>query len=324
MAAHVVAWVDHNPRSAGLAAALGCEVTFMPWAANGQPLPRTIAGWVRSAAATRLAVRRTPADATIVVQAPPVFAPLVAVAAAGSRAVVVDVHSGAINQRRWRWSVPLLEACLRRAAAAVFTNDELVRELRTDGIEVMVLHDPLVDRRADPDGAPARRSSAPVVVFPASGGADEPLNAVADAADHLAGEVDVVVTGRVGDRLSGTRARTTGFLPREAYQDLLASADAVLALTTTEATMQRSGYEALELGLPIVCSDTRVLRETLGDAAVFVDNDGASLAAGIRTVLGDRSRYAAGARAALESLLARQENDLRWLVSRPELVGGRR
>ena len=54
---HVVAWVDHNPRSAGLADALGCEVTFMPWARNGQSLPRAALGWCRSAWATHRTVR---------------------------------------------------------------------------------------------------------------------------------------------------------------------------------------------------------------------------------------------------------------------------
>ena len=85
----------------------------------------------------------------IVVQAPPVFAPLVARWAGGrSVSVAIDVHSGAINTRRWSWSIPLLRAVMARSAMVLVTNDELLEGIGVDPSLVHVLHDPLVDRRA--------------------------------------------------------------------------------------------------------------------------------------------------------------------------------
>ncbi len=310
---HVLAWVDYNPRSENLAAALGCQVTFMPWAQNGQPLWHSLAGWARSGWATLRLLRSLRPGTTVFVQAPPVFAPVVALLSGRRRVpVVIDIHSGAVNQRRWRWSIPLLERCVQRAAAVVVTNTELLDGIRTDGANVRVLHDPLVDRRTQ---ARAARTTPPSIVFPASGGADEPLEAVTDAARLLKGDAEIVVTGRAGPHFAGTPARATGFLPRVEFDELLAGAAGVLALTTIEATMQRSAYEAVELGIPIVCSDTRVLREAFEGAAVFVAPDGESIAAGVRKLLATRDSLAAGASAVLDRMLAEGRANLDAIVT---------
>jgi glycosyltransferase involved in cell wall biosynthesis len=58
------------------------------------------------------------------------------------------------------------------------------------------------------------------------------------------------------------------------YRELLASADAVVCLTTRPATMQTTVIEAVEHGKPAVISDTAVLREWRGNdrTAFFVSS----------------------------------------------------
>jgi glycosyltransferase involved in cell wall biosynthesis len=237
----------------------------------------------------------------VVAVGPPVFAPLcVELARLGRRhRVVVDLHSGALNDRRWRWSFPIMRWLLRRADIVVVTNREIVEGLGLDD-RLAVIHDLLV---FDVDPAPAPEvGSLPKVVFPASGAADEPMDIVAGAAELLRGEAEVVTTGREPGR-SGCVERL-GFLPVDDYRALLGSASVVLALTRREATMQQAAYEALHVGAPIVCSDTRVLRGILGDAAVAVRHEPESLAAGVREALRRHEELVAAGRRVEQRLRA--------------------
>jgi glycosyltransferase involved in cell wall biosynthesis len=278
----MVSWIRFHPRSRDLAEALGGQAVYMPWAWHGRSLPRTLLGWLRSGLRTWRTVRFLRAGSVVVAMAPPVFCPLVALAAARGRGVhlIIDLHSGALNDVRWRWTFGAMRWVIRRAEAVIVTNPDLLEGHDTGATPVLVIHDPFwIGGRpeAGRDPMPGR----PYALFPASGGSDEPIDALAEAAALLAGQVAVVVTG---DRPPGgdrPGMRLTGFLPHGEFQSLMAHAVVVLALTTREATMQRAAYEGLQFGRPLVCSDTRVLRRVLADAAVFVDNTGPAMATGI-------------------------------------------
>jgi glycosyltransferase involved in cell wall biosynthesis len=247
-------------------------------------------------------VRTLPDDATVVVSSPPVFAPATVLAAARRRTVnvAIDVHSGALNDPRWRWSFAWMRRLLRRCDLVLVTNREIVRGVDLPAGRVVVVHDPLAFEAVPV--VPAE--GLPVVVFPASGADDEPIDAVIEAAELLRGSARIVVTGRHRRPLGAAQA--VGFLPVDDYRGLLAGAAAVLALTTREATMQCAAYEALHLGLPIVCSDTVALRGALGPSAVVVSNTGESIAAGIREAL-DRGPELAASAAVVNDRL-RQES----------------
>jgi glycosyltransferase involved in cell wall biosynthesis len=218
--------------------------------------------------------------------APPVFCPLVALWAARRRGlhVAIDLHSGGLNDARWRWSFGMMRWAIRQAKAVIVTNPDLLEGQGTGSTPVLVIQDPFWTgggREAGPPAMPGRSYA----VFPASGAADEPIEALAEAAALLEGEVEIVVTGDHQARPERPGLRLTGFLPAGEFQDLMADATVVLALTTREATMQRAAYEGLQLGCPLVCSDTRVLRRVLANAAVFVENTGPAIAAGIREAM---------------------------------------
>jgi hypothetical protein len=292
----------------------------MAWSRPGGSLAAKVGDWLRSAVRTAVVVARLPAGSLAIVMAPPVFAPLTTLAVARWRRVrvAIDAHSGAFNDDRWRWSFGIMAWVARRADALIVTNAELLADVDVGSTPVIVLHDPLNEVIEAEGRCPA--PTRPRVLFPASGAADEPLEAVAEVARRLRDEVEIVVTGgRIPEPLVRAGVTAPGFVPRPDYLAWLRSADVVLALTTRAATMQRAAYEAAELGRALVCSDTKVLREAFGAMAEMTTNDPDGMEAAIRRALSDRDRLAAGA-AAVVSVLRNTEGlaaaRLRELVGR--------
>lgn len=311
----VVSWIDDNNRSSGIAAALGAAALFMPWARPGQVGRRRVLGWLRSAGRTWRRVRSMPDGSAVVVMVPPVFAPAVVVLSARRHTrVVFDLHSGSLNDERWLWSHWLLLRLIHQVDAVIVTNLELVEGLDLGSARVVVMVDP-TDRLEPPAHVAAESGSGelPTVVFPASGAPDEPIAALIGAAAQLQGDVRVVATGRIGDAPGIEALERVGFLSASEFADLMSDADLILALTDREATNQRSAAEAVSLGKPLVCSDTAMLREVYGPAAVFAKNTPDSLAAAIRTAIRDRDRLSLGSREVAVTIAAQRNRSLATL-----------
>jgi len=311
----VVSWIPYHGRSEGLARALGGRAEWMPWAQAGGARSRTLVGWGRSALRTVRLVLAVPRGGLVVVMCPPVFALVAALLAGRVRGarVVADLHSGALNNATWAWSHGLLRRCMRRCSALLVTNEQLLEGVDTGGRPVLVVHDPAFPL---PEGGEAPPLPAgPIVVFPASGGDDEPLAEVVEAARLLHGEATVVITGRQPALREEPGLLLPGFLDAPSYAALLRRADVVLALTTREATMQRAGYEALELGRPLVCSDTAVLREAFGAAAVATGSSPERLAGAVRTALREQDRLLAASARLREAMHAEVMAAVRALLA---------
>jgi hypothetical protein len=124
----MVSWIRYNPRSRDLARVLGAQAVYMPWAWHGQSLARTSLGWLRSSLRTWRAMRSLPSGSVVVAMAPPVFSPLVALLATRGRGLhlAIDLHSGGLNDARWRWSFGLMHWAIRRAEAVIVTNPDLL------------------------------------------------------------------------------------------------------------------------------------------------------------------------------------------------------
>jgi glycosyltransferase involved in cell wall biosynthesis len=307
----MASWIRYNPRSRDLAQALGAQAVYMPWAWHGQSPARTLLGWLRSGLRTWRVVRSLPSGSVVVAMAPPVFCPLVGLSAAWGRGVhlAIDLHSGGLNDARWRWSFGIMRWAIRRAEALIVTNPDLLEDQDTGTTPVLVIQDPFwVGER--PEAGPAPMPGRPYAVFPASGASDEPIDALAEAAALLTGRAEVVVTGNRPPRGETPGLRFTGFLPVDEFQSLMAHATVVLALTTREATMQRAAYEGLQLGRPLVCSDTGVLRRALANAAVFVENTGPAIAAGISEAMARADQLQAAGTAVRATIRADSERGL--------------
>jgi glycosyltransferase involved in cell wall biosynthesis len=198
---------------------------------------------------------------------------------------------------------------LRRAALTIVTNAALADLVREAGGRPAVL----------PDRIPVLRPTsryptvdAACVVFPASYGEDEPLEAVLEACRQLPDDVHVYITGNYRKHDPGLPGRApgnvtfTGFLPEQDYVDLLFASDAVLALTTAQACMLCACYEALAARKALITSDTFVLRDYF-DRAIFVRNTPESIAEGIRAFADNRDRSAADSETMFNELSGKWE-----------------
>lgn len=222
--------------------------------------------------------------------------------------VIADCHNA---QLRKPWShFPLALWSLQKADAILVHNEGLLQQAAGNGwpmAKVRVLEDlPAMGKDQPPSGLALKHFTAPKpwVVFPGSFAADEPIAEVLAAA-RLAPEVTFIVTGRPhiaqlhGHKIDDLPANVIlpGFLPVELFDDMLREATVVMGLTLEEGIQLSVCNEALGFGRPLVTSDTKILRQLFGDAAVLVDaRNPTSIAAGCRDAVTHADRYAAKSR----------------------------
>ena len=284
----VLGWVHHHTRNEGLANEL-CGVTaYVTWGPRGNPVVAVLRYFVQFAMTLWVLARLRPKR--VVCMLPP-FPALVAclIYATLRRAVLVgDVHTYPLVSRTWRPFLGVTAWLLRRGKGAVVTNEANAAILRELDVHTLVLDDtPVLTPGRETDPEPGART----VLVPASFDPDEPIEGIVEAATKCP-DIDVVITGRDDTgRTAGLtvpeNVRFAGFVSRGDYEQLLADATAVCSLTTLENCMQQAGYEAMAWGRPLVTSDTYDLRNYFGDAAVFSEPDGSSIAEAWNAALED-------------------------------------
>ncbi len=199
---------------------------------------------------------------------------------------IVDAHSGAFQHSRWRWSLPLQRLLARQALATIVTNSHMAEQVRSWGGRAEIVQDLALD--LDPAGESTRRGNFHVV-FVCTYSVDEPVEAVLEAARSLP-DVVFSFTGDPSYARRGLRravpsnVRLTGFIPDSEYLALLRGADAIMALTREDHTMQRGGYEAVALEKPLITSHWPLLREVFSKGTVHVDNSPESIAAAVSRI----------------------------------------
>ena len=141
----VVAWMPISRRSETIAHLLGYELVLVDRYGFRRPWIAPLAYLWSIARTIRVLVRHRPRAAVIV--APPFVAawvtwPFLALLRAP---FAVDIHSGALLDRRWRWSVGLLAVVARRSVGALVTLPSLEAPLTRLGVTSLVVPDPLPD-----------------------------------------------------------------------------------------------------------------------------------------------------------------------------------
>jgi glycosyltransferase involved in cell wall biosynthesis len=223
----------------------------------------------------------------VFVQDPPVFATLAVclytVLSLGRARFVVDAHSGALLHPWWkpfRWLQKLL---YRRALVVITTNQTLAERVRSWGADAIALAGPPIDIGP---GKAKVLSGAFNLVLVNTFSADEPLEAaLAGLAEspgtHLYVTGDVSKAGSSLLEAKPANVTFTGFLPDQGYLELLRGADAIMALTSEDYTLQLGGMEAVAVGKPLITSDLSFLREYFDRGTVHVANTPAGIRQGI-------------------------------------------
>jgi glycosyltransferase involved in cell wall biosynthesis len=243
----------------------------------------------------RLLNRHRPA--AVIVGSPPAFAMLVAWwwCRRNPCRLVVDCHTGAFHGRKWRWSLALHRMVARRATLMLAHIEEDEAAIRSWPAPALLLPSDLPDvSEAQPQSPPA---GARVVVAGSLDGY-EPVPAVLDAA-RLIPDVEVWLTGDTS-RIAASvvsaappNVRFTGWLEYPKFLGELLAADVVAVFSTDRRIMNRSAFEAIGLGRPLVLSDFQGLRSRFGPAAIFTPNEPRAMADAMKRALVQKKELAA-------------------------------
>jgi hypothetical protein len=258
-------------------------------------------GYIAQAIRTMRIVVATKPD-VVWVQSPPAFLPhLLLLLRRVTRRfrIVVDGHNAALAPP---WSrFPATAWAMNRCDRVLVHNTEMRPAAEALGVrpeKIRVLEDPppVLDL---PE--PGRSGTESYVLVPCSFNPDEraPIAAVLTAA-RLLPEVRFKITGRrrKAEALGFTRdppgnVRFTDYLPIGEFEDLLIAAGVVLGVTSRQGCQLSAANEALGAHCALVLSDTQILREMFGEAALFAQNTPESLAETLREAIARREELRA-------------------------------
>ncbi len=299
----VLSWAAFQPRTAGLAAALGgrpCFVHSRRLALIAILVPVRYA-WA-AVCSWRLLQHFDPS--VVIVVSPPLPAVLLAWAwcRARGRRLVLDCHTGAYTGRKWSWTRPLHRFLFRRAAAVLHnTADETAM---AESLGARALHVP-DDLPGLEHAETLERSPRPRVLVAGSFDSSEPVETVLAAAARLPG-VEVRLTGDPRRLAGSVRSKApsnvvfTGYLPYRRFLGEMLAADvvAVLSADGDEVTyrLNRSSCEAIGLGRPVVLLDTPGNRSNFGAAALICRGEAGSIAGALDLALARKVDLAARSR----------------------------
>lgn len=196
--------------------------------------------------------------------------------------VVVDAHNAGIFPAEGN-SLLLMAVSRfiqRRADLILITNSGLKQHVEANDGTAFVLLDKIPDM---PLGGAQRQLAGRInLVFICSYAADEPFEAVIEAAKDLPADIFIYITGdfKKTNLLQAkvpANVRLTGFLPVEDFEFLLHSVDATMDLTTREDCLVCGAYESVAVGKPMILSDTKALRDCFYTGAIYTENSVAAI-----------------------------------------------
>lgn len=221
--------------------------------------------------------------------------------------VVSDAHNAAINPygELTRHLGVLYRFVQRHADLTIVTNAALGKVVEENGGHPFILPDAIP--AMPPASGPAPRPPSKIT-FICTFAEDEPWKEAIAAADLLPPGVVLHVTGKPGAALrpASRRVRLTGYLPDDEYVSLLAASDVIMDLTWQADCLVCGAYEAVAVGVPLVVSDSAVLRAHFRRGTVYTRNDSASIASAMAEALDRRKELRK------EMVLLRQELTVEW------------
>jgi hypothetical protein len=117
--------------------------------------------------------------------------------------------------------------------------------------------------------------------------ADEPYPLIFEAARTLEG-VSFYFTGDSRDidkqllAMKTSNIHLAGYLPYERYIGLLRAADTIMDLVDNDHTLLLGGFEAVSLGVPLIVSNSQLLRNYFSQGTVYVSNTVDGIRHGVR------------------------------------------
>ncbi len=306
-----VAWVRYQRRPEAMKSFVGYDLRFLP-----QPYQKNWQkpfGYMKQAFATWSRIWREKPD-VVWFQQPPTFVAHVIVLARmlglGRFQIVADCHNSALDTdipgNFWP-RIPGAKWALNRCDVVIAHNSAVKQKALQMGLDPDRLV--VLETRPTPLSEATTNVSEgrPVILVPCSYRDDEPIGMLLEAAAKVP-QADFMLTGnRDKAAKKGFVAKApanvtfTGFLTPEDYTRLLTTCSVVLGLTVSEGIQLSAANEAVGANRAMVLSDTVILRDLFGQAALFATNEVGPMAAALAEAL-ERQQELILASAALKSV----------------------
>jgi glycosyltransferase involved in cell wall biosynthesis len=299
-----VVWYTHSRRAETLAAELGGHICFQyesalkkPWLL---PLRYLVQGWK-----TWLLLEQERPE-VVLVQSPPIFAPLVVAAWCSLRGrsghakrrvpYIIDCLTGTFHDRPWRWALPVLRFLSRYAALSLVTDEVAMHTLQEWNVRSLFMEDAL-PTLSPPVGIIGKTGEKRVAVI-STFSEDEPLAEIFEAARFLS-EVTFYVTGDPPGQIPASileqkpeNVILTGFLQGGDYTGLLKNVHGLVILTKKVHAVNCGAYEALALAKPAIVSDWPEMRRTFTQGFIYVTNTPEAIIMGVKKMLTEQGTLA--------------------------------
>ncbi|RKF15971.1 glycosyltransferase [Altericroceibacterium spongiae] len=307
-----IAWIDFQRRAESMKSYFGFDLHYICKPFNNPWLK--VPSYIGMAWKTISLIRKSKAD-VVWIQMPPTF--LLHILAlnrfiGGRRlTIIADCHNRVF---RPPWSqVPGLIGQLNNIDVALAHNAEVYQTAIDFGVDPakLMVFETRPAQLVRPNSMPAP-PEVPEILVPCSYNPDEPISTLLEAA-RQSPDIRFLLTGKVAKAkakgfvdAAPENVIFTGFLDKDAYERLLFGCTAILGLTELEGIQLSVANEAVGAGKAMVLSDTAILRELFGSAALFAKNEPNALAAACREAIASASELNA------RSATLREARELRW------------
>lgn len=306
-------WIQHR-RTRHLCERL--DITLIELISKNKGISRYIELTIRT-----LKTLKTRRPRVLIVQSPSVVLSLLCLALRPvfRYRLIIDAHNEAVEPYLHSsiFIRVITRLILKKSDTVIVTNKQLANYVTQQGGHPIVL----------PDGIPTPLPVTKIklkgrfnIVLISTFAGDEPFDIVVDAMRLVKPEIQLYVTGNPEKLTDETRNSLpeniilTGFLSENDYWSTLASADAIMDLTTMDNCLVCGAYEAIALEQPLLLSKSAASMELFSDFAVFTTNTTQGLVSAIDQL---RLRHQ-DIRAA--SPAARQLFEKKWSAQAEELL----
>jgi hypothetical protein len=316
-----IVWYKHARRAETLSRELGAKLVFVyetkllsPWL---KPLRYIVQAWKT----WHLLEQEHPAF--VIVQSPPVFAPL-AVALwcklRGRKGVsyILDCHPGTFYHPQWRWALPVIRPLARRAVVSLLCNEDAQNYMSKWNANYIFLPDGLPDLSLG-SGTVGSEGDPRIAVISTLAD-DEPFLELLKAA-RLTPHVTYYLTGdlrRATKEMLAIKPENvimTGYLRGGIYNGLLHNVQGIVVLSRLQTTLSCGAFEALSLAKPTVVSDLPEQRRWFSSGFIMAENTPEGIAKGVDTLLSEYTTYSLKAELLREEYFSSRQPKLDKLVS---------
>jgi len=206
--------------------------------------------------------------------------------------VIVDAHNSGIFPLEGRSKILSFFARIicKTSNYTIVSNHFLAETVAAWDGNPIVVPDPipnLAAHRGNPQPV-----SIPYILFICTWAADEPYHEIIKAAQLLKNGISIYMTGKYQGKLTSSEIlalpqniKLLGFVSESDYINYFEHATGVIDLTTRDNCLVCGAYEATELGIPAILSNSFVNKNIFSQGFVFTENNATAISESIEILI---------------------------------------